>query len=71
MEQFYQGSILNSICRSLIIQFCYYSPMVLPPCITGSAKYEGFESKGEELHSGQVGPVQKWKFCAGQSNATL
>lgn len=41
------------------------------PGITGSAKYEGIETEAEEVYSGQVGPLQKWKFCAGQSNTTL
>lgn len=43
----------------------------MSPGIIGSAKYEGIETEAEEVHSGQVRPLQKWKFCAGQSNTTL
>lgn len=37
--------------------------------VPDSSKYQRVERKVEELHSGQIRPVQKWKFHGGQSNA--
>lgn len=39
--------------------------------VPDSSKYQRVERKVEELHSGQIRPVQKWKFHGGQSNAAL